>query len=92
MILPVAEIRNEILANLAGGIFAGVGVEALPVAQGFKRRQPDGEQDSPLVVRKRYILMFAEVKEAIPADFGIAQRTRRPIPPRSLRKLSSRAS
>jgi len=31
MVLPVAEVGDEILANLAGGIFAGVGVEALPV-------------------------------------------------------------
>ena len=35
VILPVAEVRDEILANLAGGIFSGVGVEALPVAQSF---------------------------------------------------------
>src|SRR5258708_30851506 len=33
VVLPVAEVGNEILANLAGGIFSGVGVEALPVAQ-----------------------------------------------------------
>jgi hypothetical protein len=46
VILPIAEIGDEIFANLAGGIFAGVGVEALPVAQGFKRREPDGEQNA----------------------------------------------
>jgi len=49
VILPVAEVGDEILANLACGIFAGVGVEALPVAQGFEGREPDGEQHSPLV-------------------------------------------
>jgi hypothetical protein len=38
MVLPVAEVRDEILANLAGGVLSGVGVEALPVAQGFKGR------------------------------------------------------
>jgi hypothetical protein len=40
VVFPVAEVGDEILANLAGGIFAGVGVKALPVAQGFKRREP----------------------------------------------------
>src|SRR5271155_675059 len=49
VVLPVAEVGDEILANLAGGVFAGVGVEALPVAQGFKGREPDGEQDSALI-------------------------------------------
>ena len=33
VVFPVAEVGDEILKNLAGGIFAGVGVEALPVAQ-----------------------------------------------------------
>ncbi|MFZ0418893.1 MAG: hypothetical protein WAM04_12415 [Candidatus Sulfotelmatobacter sp.] len=37
MVLLVAEVGDEIFANLAGGIFAGVGVEALPVAQGSQR-------------------------------------------------------
>src|ERR1700674_4114021 len=48
VVLPVAEVGDEILANLAGGIFSGVGVEASP-AQGFKGRQPDGEQHAPLI-------------------------------------------
>ena len=33
VVLPLAEVGNEILADFTGGIFAGVGVEALPVAQ-----------------------------------------------------------
>jgi hypothetical protein len=28
VVLPVAEVGDEIFANLAGGIFAGIGVEA----------------------------------------------------------------
>jgi hypothetical protein len=49
VILPVAEVRNEILANLASRILTGVTVEALPIAQGFERRKQDGEQNAPLV-------------------------------------------
>lgn len=49
VVLPIAEVGDEILANLAGGILSSVGVEAFPVAQSFKRREPNGEQDSPLV-------------------------------------------
>jgi hypothetical protein len=30
-------------------MFSGVGVEALPVVQGFEGRGPDGEQHAPLV-------------------------------------------
>ena len=62
MVLPVAEVGDEILANLAGGIFAGVGVEALPVAQGCEGREPDGEQNTPLVAH----LAFAGL-----GDFGL---------------------
>jgi hypothetical protein len=51
VVFPVAEVGDEVLANLAGGIFAGVGVEALPVAQGFEGREADGEQDSALVAQ-----------------------------------------
>ena len=49
VVLPVAEVGDEILANLAGGVFAGIGVEELPVAQGLKGREADGEQHTPLV-------------------------------------------
>jgi hypothetical protein len=49
VVLPVAEVGDEILANLAGGVFSGVGVEALPVAQGCEGREANGEQDPPLV-------------------------------------------
>ena len=49
VVLPVAEVGNEIFANLAGGIFSRVGIEALPIAQSFEGREPDGEQNAPLV-------------------------------------------
>ncbi len=51
VVFPVAEVGDEVFADLAGGIFAGVGVEALPVAQGFKGRQADGEKHPSLVAQ-----------------------------------------
>src|ERR1700685_1613871 len=51
VVFPVAEVGDEVFADFAGGIFAGVGLEALPVAQGFKGRQADGEQDAALVAQ-----------------------------------------
>src|SRR2546423_9677877 len=45
VILPVAEVGDEILANLAGGIFSGVGVEALP-SRRVSKGDADGEQQA----------------------------------------------
>src|ERR1035441_9101108 len=44
VLFPVAEVRNEILPHLARRIFPRIAVEALPIAQHLKRRQPDREQ------------------------------------------------
>jgi len=42
--LPVAEIGNEIFANLARQVLPFVGVEKLPVPNRLKRNQSDGKQ------------------------------------------------
>jgi hypothetical protein len=47
MILPVAEVGNEILAYLARRIFPGVAVEALPIAQPLTPHQPDRKRHPP---------------------------------------------
>jgi hypothetical protein len=44
VLLPVAEVGNKILAHLARRIFPGIAVEALPIAQPLKFRQPDRKQ------------------------------------------------
>ena len=45
MIFPVAEIRDEVLANFARGIDAEISIEQLLVLHIFERRQRDGKQD-----------------------------------------------
>lgn len=62
VVFPVAEvIVDKILANLAGGIFSGIGVEALPIAQAFKRSEPDGEQ----CAQGQQQLVMEQINEAI---------------------------
>src|ERR1035438_8570190 len=46
VVFPIAEIRYEILANLAGRVLAGVGVKTLPVAKRFECAKADREEDA----------------------------------------------
>jgi hypothetical protein len=48
MFFPVAEIRNEVLADFSGRIDAHVGIEALPVADRFKVNQAYGKEHAAL--------------------------------------------
>src|ERR1700688_2889017 len=45
--LPLAEIRDEVFANLTSGVLPGVGVEALPSTNSRERHQADGEKHLP---------------------------------------------
>src|SRR5271169_95145 len=49
VVLPVAEVGDEVLAYLARRVLAGIAVEALPIAQRLKPHQPDRKQH-PLAV------------------------------------------
>src|SRR5271165_738733 len=51
MVLPVAEVGDEVLAYLARRIFPRITVEALPIAQRLKPHQPDGKQHPLLFFR-----------------------------------------
>jgi hypothetical protein len=51
VILPIAEVGNEILANLASRVLSGVGIETLPVAQDLEGHEPDWEQYTPTFPR-----------------------------------------
>src|SRR5208337_1106155 len=44
VLLPVAEVGDEVLAYLAGRVLSGIAVEALPIAQRIKSHQPDRKQ------------------------------------------------
>ena len=44
VILPAAEVRNEVFANLTCGVLAGVGIEAFEVTQRVKIDEPKGKQ------------------------------------------------
>jgi hypothetical protein len=46
MVLPIAEIRDEILANFTRRVLAGVGVKALPIPQRLERSKANGEKHS----------------------------------------------
>jgi len=48
VVLPVAEVGDEVLANLLGHILPGA-VDPLPIAQRLKPHQPDRKQH-PLTV------------------------------------------
>lgn len=50
MILPMTEVRNEVLADFPGGIFSGVSVKALPIAHYLKIDQSHGKQHAPLLL------------------------------------------
>src|ERR1051326_8877858 len=47
VILPAAEIRDEVLTDLAGRVLAGIGVEVLPVADLREGYEADREQYAP---------------------------------------------
>src|SRR5271157_5383728 len=54
VVLPVAEVGDEVLAYLARRVKAQVGVEQLPILHLLKRRQRDGKQELlvfPLLAR-----------------------------------------
>jgi hypothetical protein len=45
VVLPVAEVRNEVRADFACRIFSGVGIEAFPVADNLERNKAYRKQD-----------------------------------------------
>ena len=49
VILPPAEVRDEVLADLTRGVLAGVRVERLPVADRIEVDEPDREQHLPFL-------------------------------------------
>ncbi len=44
VVFPVREVGDVVFAEFDGQVFAGVGVEAAPVADAVDAHQPDGEQ------------------------------------------------
>ena len=44
VVFPVREVGDVVFAEFDGQVFAGVGVEAAPIADAVDAHQPDGEQ------------------------------------------------